>query len=98
MGVTNRRPNSNSELIPHMEMRFLACVTRVPSREPYQTVSTVNFLLGIMRTDLWSQGIQPQENLKIQFGENYFVLGLLARDIANHSFEHTFDPGLKPLE
>ena len=51
-----------------------------------------------MRTDLWSQGIQPQENLKIQFGENYFVLGLLARDIANHSFEHTFDPGLKPLE
>ena len=38
-----------------------------------------------MRTDLWSQGIQPQENLKIQFGENYFVLGLLARNIANHS-------------
>ena len=51
-----------------------------------------------MRTDLWSQGIQPQENLKIQFRENYFVLGLQARDIANHSFEHTFDPGLKPLE
>ena len=68
-------------------------MTRVPSREPYQTVSTVYFLLGIMRTDLWSQGIQG-----IQFEENYFVLGLLARDIANHSFEHTFDPGLKPLE
>ena len=39
-------------------MRLLACVTRGPSREPYQTVSTVYFLLlGILRTDLWSQGI-----------------------------------------
>ena len=28
-------------------------------------------------------------------GKNYFVLGLLARDIANRSFVHTFDPGLK---
>ena len=28
-------------------------------------------------------------------GTNYFVLGLLARDIANRSFVHTFDPGLK---
>ena len=26
------------------------------SREPYQTVSTVHFKLGIFRTDLWSQG------------------------------------------
>ena len=39
-------------------MRLLVCVTRGPSREPYQTVSTVYFiLLGILRTDLWSQGI-----------------------------------------
>ena len=26
------------------------------TREPYQTVSTVYFILGILRTDLWSQG------------------------------------------
>ena len=26
-----------------------------PSGEPYQTVSTVYFILGILRTDLWSQ-------------------------------------------
>ena len=38
-------------------MRLPACVTRGPSREPYQTVSTVYFILGILRTDLWSQGI-----------------------------------------
>ena len=31
-------------------------------------------------------------------GKNYFVPGLLLGDIANHSFEHTFDPGFKPLE
>ena len=42
-----------------------------------------------------------QENLKIYSREKiYFVLGLLARDvyIANRSFEHTFDPGLKTLK
>ena len=42
MGVTNRRPSSDSELISRMEMRFLACVTRGPSRDPYQTVSRKN--------------------------------------------------------
>ena len=26
-----------------------------PSREPYQTVSAAYFILGILRTDLWSQ-------------------------------------------
>ena len=26
------------------------------TREPYQTVSTVYLILGILRTDLWSQG------------------------------------------
>ena len=41
MGVTNRRPSSDSELISRMEMRLLACMTRGPSRDPYQTVSTV---------------------------------------------------------
>ena len=29
---------------------------KITSREPYQTVSTVYFILGILRTDLWSQG------------------------------------------
>ena len=56
VGVTNRRPSSDSELISRMEMRLLACVTRGPSRKPYQTVSTVHLILGILRTDLWSQG------------------------------------------
>ena len=27
-----------------------------PFRQPYQTVSSVYFILGILRTDLWSQG------------------------------------------
>ena len=47
VGVTNGRPSSDSELISCMEMRLLACVTRDPSLEPYQTVSTVYFILGI---------------------------------------------------
>ena len=54
MGVANRRPSSDSELIARMEMRLLTCVTRGPSREPYQTVSTVYFILGILRTDLYT--------------------------------------------
>ena len=29
---------------------------REASREPYKPVSTVYFILGILRTDLWSQG------------------------------------------
>ena len=33
-----------------------ASTRRQASREPYQTVSTVYFILGILRTDLWSQG------------------------------------------
>ena len=37
VGVTNRQPSSNSELIFRMEMRLLACLTRGSSREPYQT-------------------------------------------------------------
>ena len=45
MGVTNRRPSSDSELISRMEMR-----------EPYQTVSRFISILGILRTDLWNQG------------------------------------------
>jgi len=34
------------------------------SREPYQTVSTVYFILGILRTDLWKQGIARAEREK----------------------------------
>ena len=56
VGVTNRRPSSDSELISHMEMRLLARVTGGPSRKPYQTISTVHLILGVLRTDLWSQG------------------------------------------
>ena len=57
---------------------------------------------GLFPTRYYENGpLEPgysATTFKIQFGENYFVLGLPARDIANHSFEHTFDPGLKPLE
>jgi len=31
------------------------------NREPYQTVSTVYFILGVLRTDLWSQGTEQSE-------------------------------------
>ena len=54
--VTNWRPLSDSELISRTEMRLLARVTRGPSEEPYHTVSTVYFILGILRTDLWRKG------------------------------------------
>ena len=42
------------------EQYFSACnavyyAVQNGSREPYQTVSTVYFILGILRTDLWSQ-------------------------------------------
>ena len=37
--------------------RALAPRVRGPSREPYQTVSMVYFILGLLRTDLWSKGI-----------------------------------------
>ena len=33
-----------------------AAEKKITSRELYQTVSTVYFILGILRTDLWSQG------------------------------------------
>ena len=42
--------------------------------------------------------IQTFRHKKSQDKKNYFVLGLLARDIANRSFVHTFDPGLKPFK
>ena len=58
VGVTNRRPSSDSELISPMEMRMGLLVRPENSREPYQTVSMVYFILGNLRTDLWSQGIK----------------------------------------
>ena len=57
MGVTNRRPSSNSELISRIEMRLLVCMTKGPTREPYQAISTDYFILGILETDLSSQAI-----------------------------------------
>ena len=32
-----------------------------PSREPYQTISTVYFILSTLRTGLWSQGRKVYE-------------------------------------
>ena len=49
----------------------LTCATRGPSWEPYQTISTVYFILGILRTDLWSQGIKRRA-YKQERGENCF--------------------------
>ena len=49
----------------------LTCATRGPSREPYQTISTVYFILGILRTDLWSLDIKRQA-YKRERGENCF--------------------------
>ena len=49
----------------------LTCATRGPSREPYQTISTVYFILGILRTDLWSLDIKRQA-YKQERGENCF--------------------------
>ena len=42
-------------------MRLLACFNRGPSPKPYQTISTVYFILDILRTDLWSQGTAPED-------------------------------------
>ena len=47
MGVTNRRPSSDSELISPMEMRLPACVTKGPSREPYQIANRKHGLFHI---------------------------------------------------
>ena len=41
------------------------------------------------------QTFRQKKTFTLLLGKNYFVLGLLARDIANRSFVHTFDPGLK---
>ena len=49
----------------------LTCATRGRSREPYQTISTVYFILGILRTDLWSLGIKRRA-YKQERGENCF--------------------------
>ena len=37
-------------------VRLILGEISAPSREPYQTVSAVYFILGILITDLWSQG------------------------------------------
>ena len=57
MGVTNRRPSSDTELISRTEMRLLACMTRGPSREPYQTRKhgLFHIQLDTLRTDLWKR-------------------------------------------
>ena len=69
MGVTNRRPSSDSELISRMEMRFLACVTRGPSRDPYQTVSRKNIEGG------WGIRTNSPKSYLVKFsGGNFFGL------------------------
>ena len=91
MGVTNRRPSSDSELISCMEMRLLACVTRGLTREPYQTVSTVYFILGILRMDLWSRvglKIDCHNQNNMFFGEDNKLEQSLPRPSCNRVFSH----------
>ena len=60
-------------------------LTVKPSPEPYQTVSMVYFILGILRTDLWSQGSKPvvrEEN--IAFHNDVAELKNLARSHTKH--------------
>ena len=57
-------PTSAKKLALQVNFTWLACdyectafcSTPPPSREPFQTVSMVYFILSILRTDLWSQG------------------------------------------
>ena len=57
-------PTSAEKLALQVNFTWLACdyectafcSTPPPSREPFQTVSMVYFILSILRTDLWSQG------------------------------------------
>ena len=46
--------------------------------EPYQTVSTVYFILGILRTDLWSQG-KFMAILWVLYGTGFFSLEFFPR-------------------
>ena len=48
-----------STLIVRCEAASTRCEAprgKQPSREPYQTASTVYFIKGILRTDIWGQG------------------------------------------
>ena len=68
-----------------MEMRLLACVTRGLNREPCQTVSTVYFILGILRMDLWSRvglKINCHNQNNMFFGEDNKLKQLYYHDLA----------------
>ena len=70
---------------------FILFQSKFPTNSPISHRFPTNWPISIFkRLDTRT----PQDLL---LGKNYFVLGLLARDISNHSFEHTFDPGLKAL-
>ena len=71
---------------------FILFQSKFPTNSPISHRFPTNWPISIFKR---SDTRTPQDLL---LGKNCFVLGLLARDIANHSFEHTFDPGLKHLE
>ena len=59
-----------------------------------------SFLILVTWHVTWSCHVKAQENLKICFwGKNHLVLGLLAIDIANHSYPQntSLTQALKPL-
>ena len=48
--------------------------------EPYQTVSTAYFIVGILRTDLWSQGkFIYMAILWVLYGTGFFSLEFFPR-------------------
>ena len=61
------------------------------------TNSPISFIFNFWPRDMSRNHIQKFRHKKSQDQKNYFVLGLLARDIANRSFVHTFAFGLKPV-
>ena len=71
---------------------FILFQSEFPTNSPISHGFPTNWQISVFKR---SDTRTPQDLL---WGKKCFVLGLLARDIANHSFEHTFDPGLKHLE
>ena len=72
-----------------------ACLSKqskLPTNSPISSISIFGHVTCHVAIFKRSGTRKPHDLL---LGKNYFVLGLLARDIANRSFVHTFDPGLK---
>ena len=65
---------------------FILFQSKFPTNSPISHRFPTNWPISIFRR--WDT-TTPQD---LRLGKTYFILGLLARDIANHSFKHAFDP------